>query len=64
MSHVFVIDQDKKPLNPVHPAHARLSFDTLYTSVYRAARRGGHQRGGSSSQALKEEQVDREYEGC
>jgi len=35
MSHVFVIDQDKRPVNPVHPAHARHLLTTGQAAVFR-----------------------------
>jgi len=35
MSHVFVIDQDKRPLNPVHPSHARHLLTTGQATVFR-----------------------------
>lgn len=35
MSHVFVIDQDKRPLDPVHPGRARKLLSTGKAAVYR-----------------------------
>ena len=35
MSHVFIIDQDKKPLNPVHPADARRLLKRGAAAVFR-----------------------------
>src|SRR5712691_8196564 len=33
MSHVFVVDTDKKPLNPVHPGRARVLLSTGKAAV-------------------------------
>ncbi len=35
MSHVFVIDQDKQPLDPIHPGHARKLLSSGKAAVYR-----------------------------
>ncbi|HEY6410815.1 MAG TPA: RNA-guided endonuclease IscB [Ktedonobacteraceae bacterium] len=35
MSHVFVIDQDKEPLAPIHPGHARKLLSAGKAAVYR-----------------------------
>ena len=35
MSYVFVIDQDKRPLDPIHPAHARKLLSSGKAAVYR-----------------------------
>lgn len=35
MSHVLVIDQNKRPLDPIHPGHARKLLSTGKAAVYR-----------------------------
>src|SRR5262245_28036510 len=35
MSYVFVVDQEGKPLNPVHPGRARMLLNTVQAAVLR-----------------------------
>jgi hypothetical protein len=35
MSHVFVIDQEKRPLDPIHPGRARKLLSSGQAAVYR-----------------------------
>ncbi|HET7637118.1 MAG TPA: RRXRR domain-containing protein, partial [Ktedonobacteraceae bacterium] len=35
MSHVFVVDAHKKPLNPVHPGRARLLLSSGKAAVFK-----------------------------
>ncbi|TAH23345.1 MAG: HNH endonuclease, partial [Oscillatoriales cyanobacterium] len=34
-NYVFLIDANKKPMNPVHPSHARKLLDSGKASVFR-----------------------------
>lgn len=35
MSYVFVLDEQKRPLNPVHPGRARFLLHSGYAAVWR-----------------------------